>query len=333
MDYLRSPSGNKGPLQFTVTDQENQKSLVRVIRKRYPSLPASAIYRALRKRDIKVNQSRPRGDQSLVQGDKITIFLLKTDPARPKPQPYVLVHRSGSALIVRKEPGLLVQSGARSDPKEQTLVDLLKKDIHRDCLLCHRLDRQTGGLLLAAIGEKACQSIREQMQQHQVIKRYQCLVLGIPDDGLPVRCHDGKKMLELSGWLEKTAADRRVYIHEKKQAGDIPLITRFSVERVFEDAGPAGEPVSLLTVELVTGRTHQVRAHLAFSGYPVIGDRKYGKNRDNRHFKAGKGKVLSQELWATALHFSPGCHGPLASWAGQIIRIEPDFSWERISNE
>lgn len=331
MDYLLSSSGAKEPLRFAVTEKEHQKSLVRIIRKRYPSLPVSAVYRALRKRDIKVNQSRPRGDLRLVQGDKITIFLSKTDPSRPKPQPYALVRRSDSALIVRKEPGLLVQPGARSDPKEQTLADLLRKDIHGDCLLCHRLDRQTGGLLLAAIGEKACQSIREQMRLHQVIKRYECLVLGTPDDGLPVICHDGKKMYELSGWLEKTAAGRRVYIHDKKQAGDIPMITRFSVERVFEDAGPSGEVVSLLTVELVTGRTHQIRAHLAYNGYPVIGDRKYGKNQDNQHFKTGKGKVLSQELWATELHFRPDCYGPLASWAGQIIRIEPDFSWEKFS--
>jgi 23S rRNA pseudouridine955/2504/2580 synthase len=322
-------STGSGPLCFTVQDQEDQKSLVRVISKRYPQLRSAAIYQALRRRDIRVNGQRLRADLTVARGDEVMVFLPAGQTAEPEEKPgYSIILRSGPVLVIRKRPDLAVQAEAVTPPADPSLLDLLRRHVGPDSCLCHRLDRQTGGLMLAALDETACREVRRQMQQGLVVKRYACLVRGIPDQGEAVICQDGERMLEIRGWLEKKAAASAVFIHDHKQPGDIPIVTRYRVRQVYPSAGPGGEPVSALEVELVTGRTHQIRAHLAHIGHPLLGDGKYGRNEYNRHFRSASGPLKHQELWSVFLQFSPNCTGPLAALAGQVIRSEPDFSWK-----
>ncbi|MDW7658829.1 MAG: RluA family pseudouridine synthase [Bacillota bacterium] len=318
-----------GPLQFTVESQEDQKSLVRVILKRYPHLRSAIVYQALRKRDIKVNGRRLRVDQPVENGDEVIAFLPALQALQQPAMPgYDIIRQHGSVLIINKQPGLSVQAGATPNEHELSLLDLLKRDIDPDCCLCHRLDRQTGGLLIAARDNDTCLEIRYQMQQGLITKRYTCLVRGIPDQGEPVASQDGLQMLEIKAWLEKKAAASTVFIHDQKQPGDLPIVTRYRVDRIYRGAGPDGEAVSALTVELGTGRTHQIRAHFAHIEHPLLGDGKYGRNEYNRHFQSQHGTLKHQELWATTLLFSHSCSGPLAALAGQIIRIEPVFDWK-----
>jgi 23S rRNA pseudouridine955/2504/2580 synthase len=317
-----------GPLQFTVQPQEDQKSLVRVILKRYPRLRSATVYQTLRRRDIKVNGQRLRTDQAVEAGDKVIVFLPAQQAQQPAMPGYDIIWQQGPVLIIKKQPGLSVQAGAVTDEHEPTLLDLLIRDIDPDSCLCHRLDRQTGGLLIAARDEKTCLEIRHQMQQGLVTKRYACLVRGIPGQGEPVVSQDGLQMLEIQAWLEKKSAASTVFIHEVKQQGDLPIVTRYRVDRTYRRAGPDGESVAALTVELVTGRTHQIRAHFAHIGHPLLGDGKYGRNEYNRHFQTQHGSLKHQELWATALLFSAACSGPLEALAGQAIRIEPAFAWK-----
>jgi len=192
--------------------------------------------------------------------------------------------------------------------------------------LCHRIDRQTGGLLLAAANADLAARVRRLMQDHHIHKRYRCLVRGIPADGTVVDTFDGTPMKELVAWHEKDAARSDVYIHDFKQPGDVPVVTRYRVVQIFSGAGPEREAVAELEVELVTGRTHQIRAHFAHLGHPLLGDGKYGRNTYNRHFRTPAGSVLKrQQLWATSISFDPDCPSPCTALAGSTVSIDPAY--------
>jgi 23S rRNA pseudouridine955/2504/2580 synthase len=135
--------------------------------------------------------------------------------------------------------------------------------------------------------------------------------------------------MEVTGWLEKDARHSDVYIHDLKQPGDLPIITRYRVLRVISPESPAQEDTAELEVELITGRTHQIRAHFAHLGHPLLGDGKYGRNSYNRLFQGTDGPLRRQQLHATELRFSPQIKGPLAYLAGKAITIDPDFDWPK----
>jgi 23S rRNA pseudouridine955/2504/2580 synthase len=133
-------------------------------------------------------------------------------------------------------------------------------------------------------------------------------------------------MKELVAWHEKDAARSDVYIHDLKQPGDVPVVTRYRVVQIFSGAGPEREAVAELEVELVTGRTHQIRAHFAHLGHPLLGDGKYGRNAYNRHFRTPAGAALKrQQLWATSISFAPDCPPPCMALAGSTESIDPDY--------
>ncbi|NLM76957.1 MAG: RluA family pseudouridine synthase [Ruminococcaceae bacterium] len=316
------------PLRMTIREQEDGKHLVRLILRRYPQIRPAALHQALRKRDIKNNGHRLRTDGPVKAGDQIVIYLPQDEaPAADTGPGYTIVKAAHPVWIVSKEPGISVQAGSGQKADGVTLLDALRRDLQQDIFLCHRLDRLTGGLIMVAAGEDNTRLVREQMRQGLVVKRYRCLVQGRPEEGQPVQAADGRMMLEITGWLEKQADTAQVYIHQTKQPGDQPIITRYCVERVLTHAGPDHGDVCELLVELVTGRTHQIRAHLAAIGHPLLGDGKYGRNVYNRHFQAGKGPIRHQELWATCLMFDPKCTGPLSCLAGQKIQIKPAYAW------
>ena len=311
---------------FDVAPDEDGKSLVRVILKRRPDLSGAKVFQTLRKRDIKVNGKRPRADQAVFSGDHVTLYGLEAHAGRPSaPALYQVVYRTEQVLVVNKQPGLAVNAGPDGVPG---LLEQIQSDLNwPTACLCHRLDRQTGGLLILAANPTLCQDIRHQMQQGHVVKRYACLVRGVPDQGRTVRCHDGTRMLEIEGYLEKQAEKSIVYLHDQKQPGDLPVVTRYRIVRVFEKAGPDGSDVAWLEVELVTGRTHQIRAHLAHIGHPLLGDGKYGRNTYNRSLQGAAISRRRQQLWAAVLYFQPACSGPLADLAGRKIWIDPAFDW------
>ncbi|HBP38238.1 MAG TPA: hypothetical protein DD640_05775 [Clostridiales bacterium] len=319
------------------------KSLVRVVLSHYPGLTAGRLYQALRRRDIRVNGRRQHQDCTIAAGDTITLFLndeilagsaavpAGSFPATPDPSEfYTIIYQDPLLVLVCKKPGISVQAAAGSGgkPQEPTLLDRARQDLREPGLeLCHRLDRQTGGLLLLSRRPAALAAVRELMQSGRIIKRYRCLTLGRPDQGQPVVCLDGCLRYELTAWLEKVAARSEVYIHDQKQSGDLPIVTRYRVIRVYPGAGPEGEEVAELEVELVSGRTHQIRAHLAHIGHPLLGDGKYGRNKLNRRIRGRSGPLRRQQLYATQLHFAAASQGLLAYLAGRVFTVEPDFDW------
>jgi 23S rRNA pseudouridine955/2504/2580 synthase len=167
------------------------------------------------------------------------------------------------------------------------------------------------------------------MKNHQLTKRYRCLVRGEPLAGERVQAEDRAKFWQIEAFLEKRARQSEVFIHDIAQPGDLPVVTRYRILRSWPNVGPAGDALSELEVELVTGRTHQIRAHLAHLGHPLLGDGKYGRNSFNRHFRGHNGPPVRQQLWACSLIFSPDIKkGPLADLAGRTFTIEPDYDFD-----
>jgi len=330
---------------FVVDAGSAGKSLIRVILNHYPAINAGLVFKALRQKDIRINGKRQHSDMPVTSGDIIVLYiadeLLSGNPSElPNPQsvqddnqtaaspPYQIVYQDKLILIVSKRPGITVHSAADGKDHGPVLIDLLRRELQEPELeLCHRLDRQTGGLIMLTGKPAILPVIRDLMQKGSIVKRYRCLVRGRPEQGRTVIVHDGRSMFELTAWLEKDAAHSDVYIHDQKQAGDLPVITRYRIIRVYPAAGPDQEDVSELEVELVTGRTHQIRAHLAHIGHPLLGDGKYGRNSYNRCFPGRHGYLAHQQLFATSLAFLSEIKGPLAYLAGRTFCIEPDYEW------
>ena len=239
---------------------------------------------------------------------------------------YEITAETKGLLIVNKHQGIAVHSG-KSDI-EDTLIDQIRNDTRfREAELCHRIDMNTGGLVIIAKNKAALADCVELFKNGLVTKRYRALVLGEPNAGEPAVGEDGTLYKEVKGYLEKTRAGK-VYIHDEKQPGDLDIATKYRILKIFENAGPDGESVSDLELELVTGRTHQIRAQFAHLGHPVIGDGNYGRNKVNMHFETADGrKVRYQQLFSCQILFGriPG-NNMHVDVSGKTFKIGPDYN-------
>lgn len=331
--------------QVVVPGKPDGQRLIPTLIAAVAGLTSGQVYKALKKKDVRLNGKRLQADQIVQPGDVIELFLpetgAQTEPGQsaqslrgPALQVVFSDHR---LLILNKQAGLVVHGGgpadalADDDAETNTLIAQARSQFGDPKLtLCHRLDRNTGGLIILARSAEIQQTVVDLMKAGLLTKRYRCLVRGEPLAGQLVRSADNKKFWQLDSFLEKRASRSEVFIHDEQRPGDLPVTTRYRILRCFPEFGPDFEPVSELEVELVTGRTHQIRAHLAHFGHPLLGDGKYGRNTYNRHFKTRSGGALRyQQLFACQLSFSPAIRqGPLADLAGQTIAIEPAYDLE-----
>jgi 23S rRNA pseudouridine955/2504/2580 synthase len=318
---------------FTVTKSQDGLHVVKASQEAFPQLKSSDLFHALKRRDIRIDGKKVNKDIAVKAGSVVEIWLpdelfdTTKGAAAPKMQEkmFEIVAETKGLLIVNKSQGIAVHSG-KSDI-EDTLIDLIRETTkYKDAELCHRIDMNTGGLVLIAKNKQALADCVELFKNDLVTKRYRALVLGEPYVGEPAVGADGTIYKEVKGYLEKTKAGK-VYIHDEKQPGDLDIATKYRILKVFENAGPDGESVSDLELELVTGRTHQIRAQFAHLGYPILGDGNYGRNQVNLGFiSRDGGRIKHQQLWSTTLMFGKISEDNLhRELSGRKFSIEPRY--------
>ena len=248
-------------------NRHNGKKIDRVIRGFFPNVSSGMLYKALRKKDVKVNGNRVKEDYIVSTGDSIDIYIIDELLLGREEDGFSIIYDDENLIIANKAAGLPVHPDRNQ--KEATLIDKLQKKFGPDVALCHRLDRNTSGLIIAAKNQPSLDILLQKIKDKEIEKYYQCIVLGQME----------KNQEELIAYHDKNEQISRVFISDVKTLGSQKIITRYKVIDTFQDT-------SLLEVELITGKTHQIRAHLAHVGHPIIGDGKYGTNIINKQYSA-----------------------------------------------
>ena len=260
------------------------------------------IYKAFRKKDIKINGHWVKKDAIVNEGDVVRIYVTdqqledfkKPRPVEKKEFPYEIVYEDDQVLLINKPRGVLVygdKTGVRETLGNAVLDYLYLKgeyDPNETTFTpspAHRLDRNTSGLVIYGKTDAALKQLTDLFKERSLIeKRYLAFVLG----NLP------KDKGEINKPLKKDSFSGRVSVAPIEEGGKTAL-TRYEVKKRFDG-------YTLVEVELVTGRTHQIRVHFASIGYPLVGDEKYGDFASCRLVKAKTG-LDSQFLHAYKMSF------------------------------
>ena len=236
-------------LEFVV---EKEMKLSKAIVDKLPVFSLHNIKQILSNKDVKVNNIRQKEDIVVQKGDKITVYYIEKE----QKEWYSLVYSDDNVLIVNKRAGIEVVSESERD-----LLSILKLEFG-EIFAVHRLDRNTEGLTIFARNKTIESELLNAFKTRKSIdKRYALLVHGRVDISKIKRTVYLKKVENLS----------KVWISEVKTSGFEPISTEFSVIQYLGDK-------TLLEAKLITGKTHQIRAHIAYYGYPIVGDNKYGKD-------------------------------------------------------
>lgn len=277
--------------------EKDQKKVVDYLKNKFKNLTNGTIFKALRNKDIRINGVKISENVPVNAGDEITLYIkdefLFGTTALDKSK---IIYDDENIVIVNKPQDVLVQGDGINIGLDKMVNDYFGT---QNIVPCHRLDRNTSGLIIFAKNEMAEETISEMLKQHMIRKVYRCRVVG----------HPKNKKATLTAYLFKDSKTSQVIISNEKKKGYVEIVTKYEVIAYNNDG------TSTLEVELVTGRTHQIRAHLAFIGYPILGDGKYGKNEVNKKFK-----LTRQELTAYKIIFNDAI-GELEYLKGKTVKL------------
>ena len=301
--------------EFIIGENEAGQRFDKYLAKLLRDAPKSFFYKMLRKKNITLNGKKAQGSEKLSAGDHVKLFFSeetfekfsgKQEVAKAV-CPLDILYEDEDIVLVVKPSGMLSQP---ADGKEPSLVEYLigylmeKGEVTQESLrtfrpsVCNRLDRNTSGIVAAGKSLAGLQELSALFHDRRIHKDYLCLVRGVI-----------KKRKDIKGYLHKDEKCNKVVLYDSKREGALPVETEYTP---WGDNGAE----TLVSVRLITGRTHQIRAHLASEGHPLAGDGKYGTEAFNRQFR--ERGLHYQLLHAYRLEF-PKISGKLAHLSGRVF--------------
>ena len=311
--------------EITVGKNDAGQRLDRFVGKAVPLLPESLLQKYIRLKRIKVNAKGAKRDTRLAEGDVLQLYINDEFFEKPREENSYLkvgtpkldiVYEDENILLADKKPGVLCHSAGVWD--YNTLIANIqaymaqkgewkpKEENSFAPALCNRIDRNTGGIVIAAKNAEALRIINEKIRDREIDKYYLCAVQGRPKE------RSGR----LENYLFKDAVKNQVYVKSRPEPGAKTAVTEY---RVLCSKGS----LSLVECHLLTGRTHQIRIQMSHAGYPLLGDGKYGVEKTNREF-GEKGQALYS--YKTMFDFATDA-GILNYLKGKEFRVEKvDFA-------
>ena len=284
--------------EFTIQKNDAGQRLDRWLSKTLPLLPAPLMQKYIRIKRIKLNGKGAKRDARLVVGDLLQLYINDEFFDAPTPenaflsvyQPQLdLVYEDENLLLVNKRPGLVVHPDETE--RVNTLITYIQAYLYQKKewnpydehsfapALCNRIDRNTGGIVIAAKNAETLRIINEKIRDREIEKYYLCIILG------SIQPPNGR----LEDYLLKDEVNKQVSVHRHPIPGGRTAITDY---RTLATRGD----LSLIECQLHTGRTHQIRAQFAAAGHPLLGDGKYGRERDNRQYGRSYQALYSYKL-------------------------------------
>ena len=284
--------------EFTIGKNDAGQRLDRFVSKSLPLLPPALLQKYIRLKRIKVNGRGSKRDARLCAGDILQLYINDEFFDKPneenlfltvfKPQ-LAIVYEDENLLLADKRPGMVVH--ADETEKVNTLINHIQAYLYQKKewnpkwenafapALCNRIDRNTGGIVIAAKNAETLRIVNEKIKTHELAKSYLCVTVGHP------RPAESK----VEGFLLKDEAKKQVAFYRRPVPGGKSAVTLY---RTLESRGE----LSLVECRLLTGRTHQIRVSMAELGCPLLGDGKYGRGAVNKRYRETRQALYSYKL-------------------------------------